>query len=372
MNTNPTNTTKKPKTAKQMEAFKRANDAKNERLRKWREENARRAERGEEPLVWATKAKARKDALKAKEKEDKLHSLFLKSLEIQQKQVEDDEEKARIEKLKIKVKPQERNATRKRKPVRCPISDSESESDSESDTEDDYEEQPNTLQRSEPIKLVNQDKVANVDDVRAEFLRGEQEAQYIKALLQQQKQQPAPAPEPQPQSSIRPPAPAPAPRPQLPPRREAVRTEPMDKSEIAKRPQYATREDFDNMKAEVINKIQEYQQPQITVGNEKYSLITDTKQPKKPIEPPRYTTDINYVYNQQTLQKPIDKPLNIVRSSINPEPPAPAPAPNHNPNLSEERIRSMMGIRQRYEPVQQPIQYTTNSALLNRMFFNHN
>jgi len=369
MDTKDTKPTKKPKTAKQMEAFKRANDAKNERLRKWREENARRAERGEEPLVWATKAKARKDALKAKEKEDKLHSLFLKSLEIQQKQVEDDEEKARIEKLKIKVKPQERNATRKRKPVRCPISDSESDSDS--DTEDDYEEeQPNN---SLPVK---DDKVANVDDVRAEFLRGEQEAQYIKALLQQQKQQPAPAPEPQPQSSIRPPAPPP--RPQLPPRQEAYRTEPLDKSEIAKRRQYATREDFDNMKAEVINKIQEYQQPQITVGNEKYSLITDTKQPKKPIEPPRYTTDINYVYNQQTLQKPIDnKPqerLNIVRSSINPEPPAPAPAPapNHNPNLSEERIRSMMGIRQRYEPVQQPIQYTTNSALLNRMFFNHN
>jgi hypothetical protein len=35
----------------------------------------------------------------------------------------------------------------------------------------------------------------------------------------------------------------------------------------------------------------------------------------------------------------------------------------------------MMGMKQRYEIAQQPpqpIQYTTNSALLNRMFFNHN
>jgi hypothetical protein len=392
MDTKPSNTTKKPKTAKQMEAFKRANDAKNERLRKWREENLRREARGEEPLVWATKAKARKDAVKAKEKEDKLHSLFLKSLEIQKKQLEDDEEKARIDKLKIKVKPTT-NTTRRNKPIRKDEYEDIDDYYTESDSEDDYEEQPKEPLRSEPLKLVKEEKVANVDDIRAEFLRGEQEAQYIKALLQQQKQQQQqPQPAPQPQTPARPPAPAPqpqtpaqpAPRPQLPPRQqpqqpnrqEAYRTEPLDKSEIAKRPQYATREDFDDLKKEIINKIQQPNTNQIKVGNESYNLITDTKV-KKPIEPPKYTTDINYVYNQQTLQKPIEqqKPINTIRSAIEPAPEPPAPAPNQSPTLSEERLRSMMGMKQRYEIAQQPpqpIQYTTNSVLLNRMFFNHN
>lgn len=375
MDTKDTNTTKKPKTAKQMEAFKKANDAKNERLRMWREENLRREARGEEPLVWATKAKARKDALKAKEKEDKLHQLFLKSLEIQKRQLEDDEEKARIEKLKSRSK-NTSNSTRKQKaikPINKVVDDyCYSESDSDSDSEDEFTEPLKTPLRSEPIDTERVEQgletiEANIDDVRAEFERGEREAQLAKYLLQQQKQlqkqqQPAPAPV------------QPA-RPQLPPRPEAVRTEPMDKSEIAKRPQYATRDDFDDLKKEIVNKIQQqqHQQPQIKMNGDSYNLITDTKQKKQqPIEPPKYTTDINYVYNQQTLQKPQEQPLNIVRSSINPEPPA--PAPNHNPNLSEERIRSMMGMRQRYEPVQPPkdaIQYTSNSALLNRMFFNN-
>ena len=360
MYTNTTNTVKKPKSAKQMEAFKRANDAKNEALRKWREENIRRMEIGEEPLVWAKKAKARKDAVKNKEKEDKLHSLFLKSLEIQKKHIEDDEEKSRIDKLKIKIKPATYK-TRRNKPNRkaeySDTDDSYSESDSESDIE--YEDQPKQPERSEPLKLVNDAKVANVDDVRAEyqreFQRGQQEALYVEALLQQQKEQ---------QKQQKQQQPAPAPQPPV-----VARPAPQQQP---KRSQYAKREDFDDLKKEIINKIQ---QPQVKVNGESYNLITDTKIAKKPIEPPKYTTDINYVYNQQTLQKPVEqkKPLNSVRSAIEPTP-EPAPAPHQRPNLSEERLRSMMGMKQRYDlpKPQSTERYTTDSALLNRMFFNQN
>jgi hypothetical protein len=381
----PTNTTKKPKTAKQMEAFKKANDMKNERLRKWREENLRREARGEEPLVWATKAKARKDALKNKEKEDKLHSLFLKSLQIQKKQIEDDEEKARIDRLKIKIKPTNNNSTRKNKPIRK----AEAEPDTD-DSDDDFIEQPTN---KEPVKLVNNiedsddDDVNlnvkhNVDAIRAEFTaeteRGEREAQLAKYLLEQQKilqkQQPAPI-APQTPAPIAPQTPAPI-APQTPRRQpqEAYRTEPIDRVEIARRQQYATRDDFDDLKKEIINRIQ---QPQVKINGDSYNLITDTKIAKKPIEPPKYTTDINYVYNQQTLQKPVEqqKPLNSVRSITPIAEPEPEPAPYQSPTLSQERLRSMMGMRRRYEPVQQQsqhIKYTTNSALLNRMFFNHN
>ena len=376
MYTNTTNTVKKPKSAKQMEAFKKANDAKNEALRKWREENIRRMEIGEEPLVWAKKAKARKDAVKNKEKEDKLHSLFLKSLEIQKKQIEDDEEKSRIDKLKIKIKPATYK-TRRNKPNRkaeySDTDDSYSESDSESDIE--YEDQPKQPERSEPLKLVNDAKVANVDDVRAEyqreFQRGQQEALYVEALLQQQKEQqkqqkqqkPAPlATQTQPPVVARP---APLATQTQSPAQPAPQQQP-------KRSQYAKREDFDDLKKEIINKIQ---QPQVKVNGESYNLITDTKIAKKPIEPPKYTTDINYVYNQQTLQKPVEqkKPLNSVRSAIEPTP-EPAPAPHQRPNLSEERLRSMMGMKQRYDlpKPQSTERYTTDSALLNRMFFNQN
>ena len=376
MDTKPTNTVKKPKSAKQMEAFKKANDAKNEALRKWREENIRRVEIGEEPLVWAKKAKARKDAVKNKEKEDKLHSLFLKSLEIQKKHIEDDEEKSRIDKLKIKIKPATYK-TRRNKPNRkaeySDTDDSYSESDSESDIE--YEDQPKQPERSEPLKLVNDAKVANVDDVRAEyqreFQRGQQEALYVEALLQQQKEQqkqqkqqkPAPlATQTQPPVVARP---APLATQTQSPAQPAPQQQP-------KRSQYAKREDFDDLKKEIINKIQ---QPQVKVNGESYNLITDTKIAKKPIEPPKYTTDINYVYNQQTLQKPVEqkKPLNSVRSAIEPTP-EPAPAPHQRPNLSEERLRSMMGMKQRYDlpKPQSTERYTTDSALLNRMFFNQN
>ena len=382
MDTKPTNTVKKPKSAKQMEAFKKANDAKNEALRKWREENIRRVEIGEEPLVWAKKAKARKDAVKNKEKEDKLHSLFLKSLEIQKKHIEDDEEKSRIDRLKIKIKPATNN-TRRNKPIRkaeySDTDDSYSESDSESDIE--YEDQPKQPERSEPLKLVNDAKVANVDDVRAEyqreFQRGQQEALYVEALLQQQKEQQKqqkqqqPAPAPQPPVVARP---APAPQPPVvarPAPQPPVVARPAPQQQ-PKRSQYAKREDFDDLKKEIINKIQ---QPQVKVNGESYNLITDTKIAKKPIEPPKYTTDINYVYNQQTLQKPVEqkKPLNSVRSAIEPTP-EPAPAPHQRPNLSEERLRSMMGMKQRYDlpKPQSTERYTTDSALLNRMFFNQN
>ena len=395
MDTNATNTVKKPKSAKQMEAFKKANDAKNEALRKWREENIRREARGEEPLVWAKKAKARKDAVKNKEKEARLHALFLQQLEVQKKQMEDAEEKARIDRLKIKIKPTNNNSTRKNKPIRkAEYSDTE-------DSDDDFIEQPKYKSvRSEPVKLVNNmedsddeddeddDVKPNVDDIRAEFERGEREAQLAKYLLEQQKllQKPPPAPTPPPPTPVKQVgqvrqvapveqvAPAPAPAPVAPRKQEAYRTEPLDRSEIAKKPQYATRDDFDDLKKEIITKIQ---QPQIQVNGENYNLITDTKL-KKPIEPPKYTTDLNYVYNQQTLQKPVEQPLNNVRSAINPvvEPITPQKiTPQQqlvSPTLSEERLRSMMGMKQRYElpKPQSTERYTTNSALLNRMFFN--
>jgi hypothetical protein len=396
MDPNNTKPTKKPKTAKQMEAFRRANDTKNERLRKWREENLRREARGEEPLIWAKKAKARKDAIKVKEKEEKLHSLFLKSLEIQKKQLDDDEEKQ-----KSKVKP---NTTRRNKPIRKEeYSDIEDDyySESDSDSEEEYEEQPKeSLRSTEPSKIVKEEKITNVDDIRAQFQRAEQEAQFVKYLLeqkkhlekqnQQQPQQPAQQPAQQPQTPARPPAqqqpqqqPQTPARPQLPPRQQPANRDPQQQ-----RTQYATRDDFNDLKTEIINKIQN---KQIEVNGENYNLITDTKV-KKPIEPPKYTTDINYVYNPQTLQKsvandynqkPVEQPqerLNNVRSAINPQERIvePAPQPQQNPNLSEERLRSMMGMKQRYEIGQQPpppdksaTQYTTNSALLNRMFFNH-
>ena len=389
MDPNNTKPTKKPKTAKQMEAFRRANDTKNEKLRKWREENLRREARGEEPLIWAKKAKARKDAVKVKEKEEKLHQLFLKSLEIQRKQLEDDEEKARIEKQKTKVKP---NTTRRNKPIRKEeYSDIEedyyyTDSDEESESESEDEEEP--LRSTEQPKMVKDEKVANVDDIREQFQKAEQEAQFVKYLLEQQKQlekqklqQPAPQPAqqpqlqpaPQPQSFIRP---IPQPQPQTPVRQQPAQqpTQPPQlppKQQPQQRTQYATREDFNDLKTEIINKIQN---KQIELNGDKFNIITDTKV-KKPIEPPKYTTDINYVYNPQTLREPVEeqKPLNTVKSAINPViEPSPPPQQYTRPNLSEESLRSMMGMRQRYEVNQpQTIQYTTNSPILNRVFFNH-
>ena len=102
------------------------------------------------------------------------------------------------------------------------------------------------------------------------------------------------------------------------------------------------------------------------------NIIRDTKQR---IEPPKYTTNLNTVYNPQTYNPqtyntlPVNNPQTY--NTINK--PAPAPAPSQN-LFRENQLRQLMGIKQierpRYEPLKQEIRYTSGNPILDRLLNN--
>ena len=370
----PSKPTKKERSAKQKESLEKANKIRAEKLKIWKAEKAKADAEGKDYTTWNKKADEKK---KKRTEDDALYDTILKAIEErEEKKKEEEARKAEKRKKPIKNKTlKNRNNYRinqieqtpqiKQLPINNKTINSYKNDD---DSEDSYSSDSDSSESTD-LKVKEELWKQTQQEIGEVFIKNKIVNDFIK---QQKTLEPEYKPLPPP------PAPAPTPTP-TPPTKQDLE---LLKQEIIKQHQIRQQQE----RQEIIRRQEEQKQqikqiPHPKQENTTIGLITNTKINQKAVlEPPKYNTNIDTIYNPQTLNTlPIYKDSNIIRDTKQPAPaPAPAPQPfildgNH---FRENQLRQMMGLKQierpRYEPYkpEPSIKYTTGSPILDRLVNN--
>jgi len=343
----PSKPTKKERSAKQKESLEKANKIRAEKLKIWKAEKAKADAEGKEYTTWNRKAYEKK---KKRSEDDALYDTILKAIEErEEKKKEEEARKAEERKKPIKNKtlknknnyrinqieqtPQIKQLPINNKTINSYKNDDDSEDSYSSDSDS---SESTDLKVKEELWKQTQQEIGEV------FIKNKIVNDFIKqqkTLEPEYKPLPAPAPTPAP------------PAPPAPP----------------------TKQDLHNLKNEIISFYQSTKDIQES-NSQPINIIRDTKQ-RTILEPPKYSTNINTIYNPQTYNtlKQLPQPPPAPAPAPAPAPPAPAPSQNL---FRENQLRQLMGLKQierpRYEPYkpEPSIKYTTGSPILDRLVNN--
>jgi len=370
---------KKPRSQAQKDALEKANKTRMEKLKVWKAEKEKAVVEGKDIPNWNIKAiQKRKD----KSDNDDLYNTILQAIEDREIKKKQQEE---IEKQYKPLKKSSNNRTLKNSyhnresnretplPVyHQPVPNKDDSSDEE-DSEEDYSDiEEDVVSKREFDAL--KEEISNI------FLRNKIASELIKQQEAINYNTKEPLNNPKESVHIREPLRA------VEPLREPLRVvEPL-------------REPLRPI--EPIRKVE----PIKEVRNNALETAYDYKpviQNTKIIEPPKYSTDTNIVYNPKTLQQQQQQPQqqqqqqrpNIIQDTKQQQQqPQPQPQPQQQPQqqqqqqqqtiidsnrFRENQLRHLMGAkplpidRPRYEPNKPEIRYTTGSSLLDRTFFGH-
>ena len=361
----PSKPTKKERSAKQKESLEKANKIRAEKLKIWKAEKAKAEEEGKDFITWNRKAYEKK---KKRTDEDALYDTILKAIdEREEKKKEEEARKAECfaERSFQRKKPIKNKTLKNRNNYRInkiqqeetlqikPLPTKNSYIN-DNDKEDSYSSDSDSLESTD-LKVKEELWKQTQQEIGGVFLKNKIVNEFIK---QQKTLEPEYKPLPPP------PAPPPAPAPERATKEDLE----LVKQEIIKQHQIKQQQE----RQEIIRRQEEQKQqikqiPHPKQENTTIGLITNTKINQKAVlEPPKYTTDINTVYNPQTLnslqsysqQLPIIKDTKISNKPV-------------EPNLfRENQLRELMGLKQierpRYEP-ENKIKYTTGSPALDRL-----
>ena len=320
----PSKPTKKPRTEAQKQALEKANKARAEKLKKWNEEKQKSLEEGKGYITWNKKAVEKKAKI---QEDDAIIQTVLKALE--QRELEKQQVVEKDNTIKSVYKPQRKNKTLK--------------------NNNSYHNRKATLPERKTVEysdseISERDSISDSDSETSEVIENGQELATAEDFKQLQQEI------------------------------GDIFYKNKIVNELIKQQEAKS---YTNSYTNSVNNQNTQNDPKLP------NIIQSTKR----IEPPRYTTDINVVYNPNTLQQPIHPPAPkqtqqqpqtrtlIYDTKVVPNrQPIQQQQPVINGNqFRESQLRQLMGLKQierpRYEPQQTTTQYRTNSDLLNRVFF---